>query len=389
MAEPHALLDHLGNGEAPVRQRRPPTLQHNLADGPHQPRSGLRDVHHVSHQCESVELQLADVRLQQHVDLSARIVDGFLDGNRHTLQKLLQLQLLLVPHAHVLELIGHGEKPEDLEFVHRGLQVLIELHHRTVREVVVRGDLPQVCGLERPALAVVLDQRSFVKCTCCGVHQVGTPLLELRVVFHVLPGHTVQLGPPQHSDVEVRVPQPVVGILGVLNCAQDDLSVELVHQPGDELRLNGQLLVHEAQVVLQLRAAGNDDTLPLLVELNPPCPTHHLHGVQGAQLYPLALFGVVDLRPFDDDSVGRKVHPPRQGGGGHQDLKVLVSKELFHEHTVLHVQPSVVDPKTVREEVTERPGPSPTVPLPGGSHDGTSRREGTDPMCLAPVPCPG
>jgi len=44
-------------------------MQHDLKDGAHQPRRRLGDEHHVRHQRKSLQLQLRDVRLQQHVHL--------------------------------------------------------------------------------------------------------------------------------------------------------------------------------------------------------------------------------------------------------------------------------------------------------------------------------
>ena len=59
----------------------------------------------------------------------------------------------------------------------------------------------------------------------------------------------------QHADVEVGVAQPGSSFLQVLHGAQDDLCVEVVGHRADVLALNRQLLVQQAQVVLQLRAA--------------------------------------------------------------------------------------------------------------------------------------
>ena len=52
-----------------------------------------------------------------------------------------------------------------------------------------------------------------------------------------------------------------------------------------------------------------------------------LEHVEGAELAPPALVRGVDLGPLDDDGVGRQVHPPRQGRGGHQHL--VIRRELI------------------------------------------------------------
>mmetsp|Transcript_42551 Transcript_42551/g.71012 ORF Transcript_42551/g.71012 Transcript_42551/m.71012 type:complete len:200 (-) Transcript_42551:3441-4040(-) len=69
LAPPHALVDHLAEAERLVRQLRPPALEHDLVQRPHEAARALRDVHHVRQQRQPVQLQVGDVRLQQHVYL--------------------------------------------------------------------------------------------------------------------------------------------------------------------------------------------------------------------------------------------------------------------------------------------------------------------------------
>ena len=59
----------------------------------------------------------------------------------------------------------------------------------------------------------------------------------------------------QHADVEVGVAQPGGSLLQVLHGAQHHLRIEIVSHRAHVLALDGQLLVEQAEVVLQLRAA--------------------------------------------------------------------------------------------------------------------------------------
>ena len=55
------------------------------------------------------------------------------------------------------------------------------------------------------------------------------------------------------------------------------------------------LLVHEGEVVLELRVTGEQDTLPLLVVLRPSGSTQHLQHVQHTQFHPPPLLWTVHL----------------------------------------------------------------------------------------------
>ena len=70
----------------------------------------LSDEHHIRRETESLQFQLADVRLQQHVDFRRRFLDALLDGYGHPLQQFRQLDLLLLPYSHKLELLRQGEE---------------------------------------------------------------------------------------------------------------------------------------------------------------------------------------------------------------------------------------------------------------------------------------
>eukprot|EP00962_Isochrysis_galbana_P038330 scaffold13607_cov123-Isochrysis_galbana.AAC.1 len=77
------------------------------------------------------------------------------------------------------------------------------------------------------------------------------------------------------------------------------LRVEVIRQLGHVLRLDGQLLVEQRQVVLQLRVGGKDDAHTLVIgsgdEAWPASAAKHLHHVHHGELCPGALLGRVDL----------------------------------------------------------------------------------------------
>jgi len=70
--------------------------------------------------------------------------------------------------------------------------------------------------------------------------------------------------------------EPVDSLLNVLHGSQDDLGVEVIGEFSHKLALDGQLLVHEGKVVLQLTVVGQHDALTLRVVLGPTRTTQHL-----------------------------------------------------------------------------------------------------------------
>ena len=63
LASPRATSRHFAHCQGFIREPRPPALENDLKDAPKDAPSRLRDVHHISHQCEAFELHAADVRL--------------------------------------------------------------------------------------------------------------------------------------------------------------------------------------------------------------------------------------------------------------------------------------------------------------------------------------
>mmetsp|Transcript_11887 Transcript_11887/g.50962 ORF Transcript_11887/g.50962 Transcript_11887/m.50962 type:complete len:427 (-) Transcript_11887:2664-3944(-) len=314
---PRAPRRHLAQRQRLIRERRPPPLEHNLEDTPQDAPGALSDVHHVRHQREPLELHPADVRLEQDVDLRRRLLDALLDRDRHALGELRELQLLLLAHGDVLELLRQREQPAQLDVAHGRFQVLVERLHRAVRDVVVARDLPQIRRLQSAAPAVVPAQSGFIQTRGGGVHQIGATLFERGVLLQRVHPDAVQVGVAQHAHVEVGVPQPRHGFARARHRPENNLRVERVREVSNELRLDRQLLVEQRQVVLQLAVLRDDDALAEGVELRPAGAAHHLHHVLETQLVPPPFFGVIHLRSLDDHSVRGQVHAPRQRRRAH------------------------------------------------------------------------
>lgn len=122
--------------------------------------------------------------------------------------------------------------------------------------------------------------------------------------------------------------------LGSLHVAQHNLSVEHVGQFGHHLTLDGQLLIEQGQVILQLSVRCDENTLSFRVVLRSASTTQHLRqsnqmlkqysdclcesgmcghttvfltdlkNIQCSQLCPSAFLWAVDLCAFDYDGVG-------------------------------------------------------------------------------------
>jgi hypothetical protein len=216
---PHPALDHLAHVERRARGLRPPALQADLEDGVHDAPRGLLDEDHVRDEREAVELELRDVRLEEHVDLCGRLVHALLDRNRHALKQLAELELFLLsdlrshmstpPRPHqalktyrdVLELVAERKHAEQLEHAHARAQVLVVRRHRVVGHIVVAGDAPELRRLEAPRRALVLEQAALLEHHRRRVHNVRALLHERRVVRGVVGGDRVERRRAQHAHV--------------------------------------------------------------------------------------------------------------------------------------------------------------------------------------------
>ena len=100
-------------------------------------------------------------------------------------------------------------------------------------------------------------KKQYAKVHCIPV------FLQQLVIGLVVSVHRVQVGSPQHPDVQVSVSHPVHSLAHVLNAPQHNLRIEHVSEACHHLTLYGQLLVHQGQIVLQFRVVCNQDTLAL------------------------------------------------------------------------------------------------------------------------------
>ena len=115
-----------------------------------------------------------------------------------------------------------------------------------------------------------------------------------------------------------------------MNRTENNFGVQSVGELLDELRFDGELLVEQRQVVLQLGVLRDDDTFAERVKLRPTRTAHHLHDVLETKLVPTTLFGVVHLRALDDHGVRGQVDPPRERRRGDEHLNVTVAEELLY-----------------------------------------------------------
>ena len=82
---------------------------------------------------------------------------------------------------------------------------------------------------------------------------------------------------------------------GKLAAVHNKSQLHLTKAAANQSHFMHHLLIHEGEVVLELRVAGEEDSLPLLVVLWPASPPQHLQDIQHPQLNPPALLGTVDL----------------------------------------------------------------------------------------------
>ena len=231
--------------------------------------------------------------------------------------------------------------------------MLVESLNSAVGDVVVARDATEIGGLQCATSSVVSAQARLIQLHRGGVNQIRASELERGIILQRIDAHSVQIRVAKHAYVQISVPQPIHSLAGALDRAKHNLSVERVGQVVDKLGLDGQLLVQERKIVLQLTVLCDDDALTESVELGTTSTSHHLHHVLEAQFIPTALFRVVHLRALDDHRVRGKVYTPRQGGGAHQHLHVPIRKELLDQRAIRAGHTGVVDCEAVRQNVAQ------------------------------------
>ena len=164
---------------------------------------------------------MRDVGLQQKVDFGAGFLDALFYGNGHEVHELLQFQFLLLSDGDVAEFGRKRKDAEELNVTEGRLKQLIVGGHTGVRTVVVASNAAQLRALKVARFTVVLDQVRLVQNDSRRMNQVGSVALEQRVVLgrQSLGRYAVELRLTQHSDVEIRVAEPINGISHALHRA--------------------------------------------------------------------------------------------------------------------------------------------------------------------------
>lgn len=166
-------------------------------------------------------------------------------------------------------------------------------------------------------------------------------------------GNTIKRGGSKHSNVKVGITKPLDSLVSVPNRSKNDFGVEVVGKLGDELRFNGELLVHHTEVVLKFRMIGDDDTFSESVVLRSTSSSKHLQDILRRQFHPTTFLGVVDLGSLDDDDVGGKVDSPGESRRRDQNLDTPVVEEVLDEGSIGTVHSGVMDGESERKDVFE------------------------------------
>ncbi|GIX62067.1 LuxR family maltose regulon positive regulatory protein [Babesia caballi] len=361
---PHAPVNHFAKVEELLRQLAPLVDERDFVQRPENAPRVLRDEGHLRDQRVALEVEPGNVALQQNRHLAGALLAAAADGYRHLFHQRRQLHLFLVAHRYVLELRARREDPQQVghgqvrpHVIHVGLD-------RGRLQVVETRNPPQRRGLDPPVSAIIPHERVLVQLEQRRVSQRLQPHLEQLLVHRgraillvalvfIRRNHPIKTRLLAHPHGVVRVPQPRHRVLQRCHVPQHHLGVQQLRQAAHQLALDRQLLVVQRQVELELFVNRDDDALALLVELRPPCASHHLLHREGAQLRPAPLLRRVNLRALYDDGVRGQVDAPAERGRADQQLDVPVRKEVLDELPVGPRQAGVVDAEAVGQQLLE------------------------------------
>ena len=215
--------------------------------------------------------------------------------------------------------------------------------------VVEGGDAAQGGG-RQPLQLVACDQSRLLQLVQHAAHQrLHEPVQPVRAaVLHAVIGRVEQQAAVQEGPAQV-----LRRVLLRADRAGHYLRIDVVVQLRVQRRLDWEGRVEEAEVEVLLALLHQHDRLALGVELRPARSAHHLQHVGDGKVHVGALASVVELRAFDDDEVGGKVHAPSQRGRADQHLHLLLGVQPLHQLAVSGHEACVVHADAEAEHVAE------------------------------------
>ena len=112
----------------------------------------------------------------------------------------------------------------------------------------MRRNAAHDCCVETARLTVIFNQVVFVQNHGSRVHQVPATLQQHGIIIPA--GYAIEVWVLHHAYMQVGIAQPLRRLLHSLHRADDHLSIEHIRQLLNKLTFNGQLLVHQRQIIL-------------------------------------------------------------------------------------------------------------------------------------------
>mmetsp|Transcript_28049 Transcript_28049/g.71482 ORF Transcript_28049/g.71482 Transcript_28049/m.71482 type:complete len:299 (-) Transcript_28049:1687-2583(-) len=128
-----------------------------------------------------------------------------------------------------------------------------------------------------------------------------------------------------------------------------DMVMQAVHQAG----FDGEGLVQKFAIKALLRILHQYNCLTQIIELRPPCSSHHLQHISDGVVNVSLCLSVVVLRALYNNEMGREIYTPRECRSGYEYLYFTLHEEPFHQLFVAIDKTSVVKADAVRERVLQ------------------------------------
>jgi len=190
------------------------------------------------------------------------------------------------------------------------MHLLVENFHRVVLDVKVAGCATQIRGVQLTGSLLKTDHSSLIQGSSSRHDQLSPFATQIWVIIDCIQADTVDERILSHPDEEVRVAEPLDGLIHVGDRSKRNFRIKVIRHGFFKAALDGILAGEQGEIVGQLVVRSDDGAVTRFVELGSSGTAENLEHVQDTDVDEGTVFGIIDFRSFDDDSVSWKVNTP-------------------------------------------------------------------------------
>lgn len=272
------------------------------------------------------------MRLEKQVGLDVGTLQVVLvNWDRHQVCQGLVQDVFVVAYGESSKLLRLRKDVDDL--IHGCFleEASVELRDSDVRQVVEGAEVSKMGRLNRIIATIELDAACISKLQKVSVDEspeVGIDRVSI-VTLELVKGRVLC-----ESAEEVCPGEVVQTVLPLRESSRGDFCIQMICQLASQAALNREWLIKELLVEVLLLLRDHDACDTVVIEARSTCTTNHLEKIGEGEVNVALSLRIEELGSFDDDESGWEVDTPGQRRGRHQDLDLLLDKEVFNDLAV-------------------------------------------------------